>query len=196
MKIKIGALLGLVISLSACHYDMGLGNHDNNYLKDDQSLALFNVPADTHIDTRNMNKTLLPAFNQNSAEVSIYPPDALNLKATSLKPPAPKASIANGISAQSIVVQSDLKHSWVKVGTALKKSGYRIIDQDQTTYCFYVLDVRGKGRALNEASPLYVVELHAQSAKLTRVTISTKNDQPVPPGVAKEILNNIAAKLR
>ncbi len=196
MKIRIGVLLGLVISLPACHYDMGLGNHDNSYLKDDQSLSLLTVPADTHIDTSRMNKTLLPAFSQNSAEVSVYPPDTLSPQSTSPKPPAPKASLANAASAQSIVVQSDLKHGWVKVGIALKKSGYRVIDQDPTTYCFYVLDVRGKGRALNEASPMYVVELRAQSAQLTRVTVSTKNNQPVPPRVAKEILNNIAVKLR
>jgi len=190
----------MTISFSACHYDTGLGNHDNDYLRDDQSNPPLVVPAGLHMDTQAMNKTTLPPFNQAEAQTSIYPPNVLGEEQSptaKINLQEPRA-VTNGTPVkQALTVNYDLKHSWLKVGTALKKSGYRILDQDQASHSFYILDARGKGRALSgETSPLYCVQLAAKSAKQTEVLVMMQNGQAAPSQAAKEILNNIALKLR
>ncbi len=201
------SLMGLVLMsalLSACHQDIGLGNHDNDYFRDDQSASALVVPANLHMDTQAINSTPLPSFNQEAAQVSIYPPDILNVNAPKAELQQPKAlpkPAASGARSaplvrptQILIVHRDYKRSWVMVGTALKRSGYRILDQDPSSHCFYVLDVRGKGRALNQASPVYCVAVVTKASKMTQVSVK-HDEKPAPANIAEQILNNIAAKL-
>jgi len=77
VSILVGVLV-FICALSACHTDTGLGNHDSDYLKDDQSVQPMSVPANLHmVPNGNTRYGVIQPVPDNLKNVSISPPGSL-----------------------------------------------------------------------------------------------------------------------
>lgn len=190
-------ITAISFSLFACNT---VRSHDNDYLKDDASVKPLQLPPDM-IKGHETGYNIPPL--ENYMKPSLVPPNSALVQAEPETPSQynpinqinrflPKPMVH--ASAQVLVLQYNLKRSWPKVGNALKTVGYRILDQDQSTHSYYILDKLGKGKALNQLETVYRVYLQKQGTS-TLVSVLTDNNQPAPKTVATQILGNIKTKL-
>ncbi|WP_267256817.1 outer membrane protein assembly factor BamC [Coxiella endosymbiont of Ornithodoros maritimus] len=84
--------------------------------------------------------------------------------------------------------------AWSKVGRALQKTPYQILDQDSALHSYYVLDVKSTNNKITKATPIYRVYLKAQGNQ-TQVILLSKGNQPAAKDVSQRILTAIQQKV-
>ncbi|AAO90730.1 outer membrane protein assembly factor BamC [Coxiella burnetii] len=84
--------------------------------------------------------------------------------------------------------------AWSKVGRALQKTPYQILDQDSTLHSYYVLDVKSTNNKITKTTPIYRVYLKAQGNQ-TQVILLNKDNQPAAKDVSQRILTAIQQKV-
>lgn len=96
--------------------------------------------------------------------------------------------------AKTLTLPKKASEEWAIVGRALKKTPYKILDQDANMGSYYVLDVKSTGNQITSRTPIYRVSLKT-AGKQTQVSLMDQFNQPANPQVAQRILGALQKQL-
>ncbi|MDF3054454.1 MAG: putative lipoprotein [Gammaproteobacteria bacterium] len=99
-------------------------------------------------------------------------------------------SYANGFS-----VNMAYKDAWPKVRKALPAAGYAVMEKDETTGTYYVLDKIGSGGKIERDTPIYQVRLTKAGDAATKVILLDSANKPAAASVSNRILGALKNKL-
>lgn len=89
-----------------------------------------------------------------------------------------------------LIIDQKQGQVWGKVGRALQKTPYQILDQDNTINSYYVLDVKSTNNKITKKTPIYRVYLKSDGNR-TDVVLLDKDNQPAEKSVSQRILSAI-----
>nr|WP_304985301.1 outer membrane protein assembly factor BamC [Coxiella-like endosymbiont] len=93
-----------------------------------------------------------------------------------------------------LIMSNNISQAWMKIGRALQKTSYQILDQDSMLSSFYILDIKSTNNKITKATPIYRIYLKPQGHQ-TQVVLLNKNNQPVAKDVAQRVLSDIQQKV-
>src|SRR4029077_9133281 len=105
--------------------------------------------------------------------------------------PAVASMPANGI----VTINYDYSQAWDKVGQALRASGYRVLQQDNSLGRYYVLDLAGTSGKLQRNTPIYQVHLIEIGTGKTQLNLLDAHNKPADGATARRILGAVQQKL-
>lgn len=95
---------------------------------------------------------------------------------------------------QALEITENIKVAWVHVGKALRKTDYKILDQDPSMASYYVLDAKSTNNKITKITPIYRILLRADGEN-TQVELLNHNNQPAANAVSERILGALQQKL-
>ncbi|HVV69285.1 MAG TPA: hypothetical protein VHE99_09700 [Gammaproteobacteria bacterium] len=140
------------------------------------------------------NTTLAPpGSNLAQATSATTQPQSTQPAAAPAPAPAPAVSVPAkpaGVTGNSLTLNVGYDQAWSKVGKGLPSAGYPVMEQDNSSGTYYVLDKVSSGGVIKRDTPIYQVHLEKQGAKATTVTVvNPQNQQAAPSGVTSRILS-------
>lgn len=152
----------------------------------------FEVPPAPEVSEAVSSKppemTIAPPGSSVNEQVTGKPSTASRLAETT---PAHTASSGNiGLS-----VKMPFGQAWSAVGKALPASGYQVMEQDNVSGIYYILDKVSSGGKIKRDTPIYQMKLQKDGESTTLVTLSNAQSQPVDPALAKRILGAVKGQL-
>lgn len=94
----------------------------------------------------------------------------------------------------SLIISDNISQAWMKIGRALQKTSYQILDQDSTLSSFYILDIKSTNNKIIKATPIYRIYLKPRGNQ-TQVVLLNKNNQLAAKDVTQRILSAIQQKM-
>lgn len=91
------------------------------------------------------------------------------------------------IGTYSFIMLDNISQAWMKIGRALRKTSYQVLDQDITVSSFYILDTESTNNKITKATPIYRVYLKSRGEG-TQVFLLNKNNLPAIGSVSYRIL--------
>lgn len=179
----------------------GCAKYSQDYIMDSRTIAPLVVFANTPIK-KGQNYYLVPNIPSVTQTTSQLPPGS-NLERfqnqsqlqSSSASPKKLVAIQPSIDEQSSLIMSDnISRAWMKIGRALQKTSYQILDQDSMLSSFYILDIKSTNNKIIKATPLYRIYLKPRGNQ-TQVVLLNKNNQPAAKDVAQRILSAIQQKV-
>lgn len=94
-----------------------------------------------------------------------------------------------------VAINYDYSQAWDKVGQALRASGYRVLQQDNSLGRYYVLDLAGTQGKLRRDTPIYQVHLIEIGNGKTQLNLLDSHNKPADDNTARRILGAVQQKL-
>lgn len=114
---------------------------------------------------------------------------------TSMAEPQPQrmqAQVSN--TGSGISTNMSYSQAWSKVGKALPSSGYPIMEQDNSTGTYYVLDKSSTGGLIKRDTPIYQVRVQ-RSGEGTNINVLNAQNQPANGAVSSKILGALKGQM-
>jgi len=181
--------------------------------KDSQSVALSKtapeqVTEDSQDDTLTKKPEAAPNIvDTQSAEIaaSMGKQATEPLSATVNNPPvavapivAPShpsgAELVNVKGQQGLSLSLPYQQVWAQAKKALPQAGYPIMEQDNTSGTYYILDKAGTGGVIKRDTPIYQLHIQKNGDK-TIITLNNAQNQPAAANVSDRILGALKNKL-
>lgn len=200
--LKIVQIIGVgvaVISLNACTSQTSYNQkHFKRYA---YSVHPIVVPSDTKIVKKEPYYQLpIGAAHVQAKPVSLIPPgsnilqyqkkshDKKQNRQSSL--PISKKLVQSKLGTEKIILSLKPAVAWEKLGEALRKSHYQILEKDKGMHSYYVLDSSKTHNKITQATPIYRVYVNAKG-KYTEVGLMNHSNQPPNSKTTHRILKAI-----
>jgi uncharacterized lipoprotein len=153
-------------------------------------------PSTTDGGTMTETSVSAPIQREESVAPAVVPPPATGATV----PSVPRANKA--VSAQSDVslatgfsVDMPYDDAWPKVRKALPAAGYSVMEKDDLTGTYYVLDKIGSGGKIERDTPIYQVRLTKAGDASTKIILLDSASQPASSSASNRILGALKNKL-
>jgi uncharacterized lipoprotein len=114
-------------------------------------------------------------------------------------PTIPNAGSAAASHGQNLAtgfsVKMNYDDAWSKTAAALPSAGYPVMEKDDLTGTYYVLDKVGSGGKIERDTPIYQVRLTRTGDSSTKVMLLNSDSQPATRAVSNRILGALKGKL-
>ena len=187
--IKVLAITATSLGLFSCaafHREAAVGS--DAYLKKSQTIPATQIPKT--VASNVPMQTYYPIPPVSMAPVmqppSTVPPGSqqpMPLQTATVQ----QNSVIAAFSSTALVLNMNYSQAWPAVGKALRGSGYKVMQQDNSLGAYFVLDLAGTGGKLKSDTPIYQVHLKSLG-NTTSVTVMNAQNQPADPGVSGRIL--------
>jgi uncharacterized lipoprotein len=192
----------IAIGLAGCAATHRLiHRHDNDYLKHASSEPALKVPANVSKKKIQSAYPVPKASTTETAPPSLVPPGSqINQirQKMETKKTSSKAEMGRLVTLKSgnpaLVLAMTEKAAWPAVGSALQKSGYQVLDQDNAMAAYFVLDPQESSGKLTSKTPILRVNLKAKGDN-TIVTMATHTDKKLAKNVSKRVLSAVLTKI-
>lgn len=117
---------------------------------------------------------------------------------TTFATPAPKAIVptpANINSRQGLPINMGYQQAWGQTAKALSQAGYPVMEQDNSSGTYYILDKIGTGGVIKRDTPIYQLRLQKAGDNKTLITLSNAQNQPADDSVVQRILGALKNRL-
>lgn len=190
--IKVLAITVTSIGLFSCaavHREAAVGS--NTYLKKSQTIPATQIPKSVASNVPMQTYYPIPPVSMAPlAQAPSTVPPGLPMQPQ----PTPVASAAQpqnpvvaASSSTALVLNMSYNQAWSAVGKALRSSGYKVMQQDNSLGAYFVLDLAGTGGKLQTGTPIYQVHLK-NLGDTTSVNVLDDKNQPADPAVSGRIL--------
>lgn len=203
---RYGLMALIVVNLAACATLFGKNNfiakNETQYLRSNTTPPLQLPPGASAANIGN-DYPIPPAMGPTQT-VSLLPPGSLAEKiATGQVPasvlkekPAPAAPTAVTETAQNnsalpaamvLVPGQSTAQIWNNIGSALKRAGYMVVNQNQKTSIYYLLDTPSTGGKVKMSTPIYQLHLHDVDGS-AQATVTDNDGKLLAPVISQRIL--------
>lgn len=93
-----------------------------------------------------------------------------------------------------IVINAELPVAWKKVGEAINRAGYQIMDKDTSIYAYYLLDTYSTDKKIDSKTPIYQLFLKKRGNETIAVLYDSHN-KPAKSTVANRILSAVQTEI-
>lgn len=198
----VSMALGLTGCSSITHKYENFRNNHEAYHPTAES-----VPPTKGIDQQQVSSNYQVKPLQNPSQVqtaSIVPPGS-NLEKPAASAPAKTATAtttqpstttpsSTSPAKQTYVVAGKYNDVWKKVGVAIKKANYQLLDQDSGLGTYYVLDTSVTSGKINETTPIYQLHL-TQVPQGIQLSLLNSQSEPASADVTQRILGAVMAQM-
>lgn len=132
------------------------------------------------------------AFTPTSSAVAVQPNPVNSTKAFT---PANSAAKPAAGSKVDLLVKLPYNQAWAQVGKSLPTTGYPVMEQDNFSGTYYILDKVGSGGSLKRDTAIYQIHLEKQGDKATAVTLLDQQNRPADSKTATRILGALKNKI-
>ncbi|WP_423062383.1 outer membrane protein assembly factor BamC [Candidiatus Paracoxiella cheracis] len=181
---------------------VGCANHNKDYIKQSKTVHTIVVPRGVALKPAQNYYPVPASTPQNiSTSPSLVPPGSdlqrFNPKSQAKSQPQKTQTLAtltqtkNG---QVLEVSEQSSVAWARVGKALRKTSYKVLDEDPSMASYYVLDATSTNNKITKSTPIYRVLLKTNGDN-TQVELLNQQNQPAPVDVSKRILGALQKNL-
>ena len=175
-----------IITIITTIFLFSCAKNSQNYLTHAQTIQAIKASVNIPIKP---GKNYYPIFNVDGRTLPVT-------QSPSLVPPC-KVMVTFQHNTQGIPIVTISEKSalaWIKVGSALQKTPYQILDQDSTFNSYYILDIKSTNNGIIKTTSIYRVCLKARGNQ-TQIVLLNKDNQPAPKEVAQRILTAIQQEI-
>ena len=200
--IKLTGMACIVVALAGCSWSkQKLHRHDNDYVQGGGQIAQMDLPSGDRAHRMGEYYPIPPNGNVDAKPPSLVPPGS-NLHSSKEK----STKVAKAASAtktqlvklksgdEALVMANTNAKAWGKVGSALKASGFQVLDQDSDMGTYFILDANETNNRITKQTPILRVNLKADQ-KNTQVTLASHDNGAVSAKVSDRILHQLQQQL-
>lgn len=199
---KLTGMACVVAALAGCSWSKSqLHRHDNDYVQGGGQVAQMDLPAGERAHQMGEYYPVPPGGNVDARPPSLTPPGS-NLHSSkdapvkvAQKTSANKTQLVKLKSgSEALVMASNSTAAWGKVGSALKASGFQVLDQDSDMGTYFILDAKETNDRITKQTPILRVNVTADQQN-TQVTLASHDNGSVADTVSDRILHQLQQQL-
>jgi uncharacterized lipoprotein len=95
----------------------------------------------------------------------------------------------------SLILNMPYPQAWLKTKKALSQAGYPVMEQDNVSATYYILDKVGTGGVIKRDTPIYQLQLQKTTPTQTTLILHNAQNQPAASAVAKRVMGALQRQL-
>lgn len=193
---KIIFLIGSTVILSACSVvGQNTAVKQSSSAKGNSQNVQYHAVEQTATDTTGPMPPESTAAALPSEPIQISQPDATPTVAVTAPSATPPRESVHIDARSGLVLPMGYQQAWNQTAKALSQVGYPVMEQDNASGTYYILDKIGTGGVIKRDTPIYQLHLQKTGSDKTVATLSNAQNQPADDGVAQRILGALKSKL-